>query len=540
MNIVSLNFTGIKNIFTRENKKHSLGPKLKKQPDKDTVDFSQKQNADTGKVQKNSPKPATVKYLKEMDLQIEELKNAGLLPKDFNSVKPIIEIAEIDARLVDDLEKLYNAYKKNKDISEVFVKSFNSVKKATKQTETGDVCSIKGNKNAFIKAKDGTLKELKISAQDYLELFPPVVRFASRQQGMGDCYLVASLDSLYKNPNGRERILECFTKNADGSISVKFPMGITEFTKEKGKKVADYAELYYLSEVTDKNGVKKILPVIGKHKTRDDMLINGPEGLKMLEYLYGIERQEEIINKIMSPQYKKQEAIENELEDLKRILMFQKNIKAKDYKNRALVKSQFANLTSVSGVKFGDLANFDKLFDKYFPQGKTKDTISTKTFLNTYDICNDLINKLENIYEEIAEEKIELICNEAFSPETMRDRGNPINVYEKFGIKSELKYTGLITKNLRNGLTDAQKHIYTTSIVPFNHNGEEDIFELEIFLAGNKYGLKLNHEYHIEPLINNKGKILYKLTNPYNTGESVMFNEEEFGEYFYCMLETEI
>ena len=65
------------------------------------------------------------------------------------------------------------------------------------------------------------MQPLNISAKAYLELFPPVERYATMQNQSGDCYLVSTVDGMFKDPAARATLLKCFTENADGTIKVR-------------------------------------------------------------------------------------------------------------------------------------------------------------------------------------------------------------------------------------------------------------------------------------------------------------------------------
>ncbi len=130
--------------------------------------------------------------------------------------------------------------------------------------KTGDIVQ---SANYFdhigIKLSDGSIQELNISYETFRKLFPDGYDLNIAQSGVGDCYLVSSIYSLMKNPDTRVIVLQCFTENADGSITVKFPNGNIEFTFDAGKNMSDYVS-------TTK-------------------IVSGSEGIAMLEYTYGLE-----------------------------------------------------------------------------------------------------------------------------------------------------------------------------------------------------------------------------------------------------------
>ena len=70
----------------------------------------------------------------------------------------------------------------------------------------------------------GKLTQLNISAETYLELFPPIERSNVRQGDVGDCYFVASaLCGVLNNGEGLAAILNMIKENSDGSITITYP-----------------------------------------------------------------------------------------------------------------------------------------------------------------------------------------------------------------------------------------------------------------------------------------------------------------------------
>lgn len=164
------------------------------------------------KVQKGDVNSSNVEML--LDL-IDDKK----LP---NNLLELIHSGKISRSVSEDLDKLYYAYADNTSVKDSFVPNFENEDEALDSVAIGDVCQIEGNDNISIKMPDNSMKELFISKDTYLKLFPPVERFIVNQSGIGDCYLLSSLDSLYHNPNTRFKILEMFRQNPDNTVDVTF------------------------------------------------------------------------------------------------------------------------------------------------------------------------------------------------------------------------------------------------------------------------------------------------------------------------------
>lgn len=100
--------------------------------------------------------------------------------------------------------KLWKAGVSNDIIS--FSKNI-SLKEAFEQTQVGDIVEL-GNK---LYINDGKQLYLwKMSKEKYQELFPLVERFATKQNRLGDCYLVSSINNIMRNPKARAQLLKSY------------------------------------------------------------------------------------------------------------------------------------------------------------------------------------------------------------------------------------------------------------------------------------------------------------------------------------------
>lgn len=180
--------------------------------------------------------------------------NQYLSQVNFHKLKK--DPGNITDEMMDDINKLYNAMKTGVDAENVFVPKFSSLDEAAKKINVGDVCRIDGANNIAIKLSNGSLKNLNMSSETYMQLFPPVSRYASFQGAAGDCYLISTVDALLKTPGTRHRILDCFTENADGSISVKIGEVTQNYTKN---------DLIRFSKLSGCDGIQMIESSYGYH-----------------------------------------------------------------------------------------------------------------------------------------------------------------------------------------------------------------------------------------------------------------------------------
>ncbi len=156
-----------------------------------------------------------------MDLVKEGEISVGIL-NDFP------KICKTSKRTEDDIDKLYCAKIEGKPLKDIFIPEYTTESEAKNNMQTGDICSLKNEDNIRIKLKNGELKEIFLSPQKYLKLFPPIERYSYVQGSTNDCYLIAAISSLYFNPAFRYKVLELFKENKDGSIS----MSLNGFKRE--------------------------------------------------------------------------------------------------------------------------------------------------------------------------------------------------------------------------------------------------------------------------------------------------------------------
>ena len=79
--------------------------------------------------------------------------------------------------------------------------------------EVGEAFSV--GKDMFVKTAKG-YEKLKIDAQTYEKLFPPIERYALSQGPLGNCHLMATMDSIIKNPEGRIEFYKLFEQVDNG------------------------------------------------------------------------------------------------------------------------------------------------------------------------------------------------------------------------------------------------------------------------------------------------------------------------------------
>ncbi len=184
---------------------------------------------------------------------------------------------KINPAVEDDLHKLYQAYDMGITPIDMFVPSFKSADEAIKgknslnlEVKQGDVFQVEGEDFIRIKTSDTESEKLNISRDTYFKLFPPIERYGSTQNAIGNCWELTGINSVLCENDTRASVLRLFREEGD-DIVINFPN-------------SNYEEIRF------KNGE---LP-----KTADERFHSqGALGVKMLEYAHGREIQSEWIER---------------------------------------------------------------------------------------------------------------------------------------------------------------------------------------------------------------------------------------------------
>ena len=119
-----------------------------------------------------------------------------------------------NADLSDDIYNDLALLKSGKSIVPEFAEG-TDLKTAFEQTKLGDAVEVGGK----MYLNDGnSLIEWNMTKEKYLELFPPVERFAVVQGAMPDCYLIQTLGLGMHNPKARVEFLQSFKLDGDNVV----------------------------------------------------------------------------------------------------------------------------------------------------------------------------------------------------------------------------------------------------------------------------------------------------------------------------------
>ena len=181
--------------------------------------------------------------------------------KGFSKGKTIPQALSEDLKLVRTSDNLLDNYVPKVSYNDALTKS-----------KTGDVFQITGSDLVSMKTKDGSISELKMKRQDFIDLFPPVKRFAGIQsKEFGNCYEETAINSIISNPETRENIFSSIdTISSKNRILVTFPNGVTH------------------SEIT-------INPADITKNDSNKYYTQGCKGLQYIQHALGLEYEKEFI-----------------------------------------------------------------------------------------------------------------------------------------------------------------------------------------------------------------------------------------------------
>ena len=185
-----------------------------------------------------------------------------------HTLKYLPQEGHINPLITQDVRTFYDAYLNHIPLNDVLVPTRESLGD-TADLATGDVFEVKGDKNIYIKNQDGTTTQLQMDKATYCKLFPPIERYASTQNGIGNCWQITGFNGLMREPTERRTVLE--TIKQDGNdIVIHFPNGKLDEIRFKDGKLPDGLNPKFYSE--------------------------GALGINMLEYAQGCDMQKDVID----------------------------------------------------------------------------------------------------------------------------------------------------------------------------------------------------------------------------------------------------
>ncbi len=450
---------------------------------------------------------------------------------DYSKYKNTIFFSDQGKLIAKDIELVYKSKVTGVPIEDYLVPHKATVEDALGTLKVGDVFEVEGQKNIFIKTANGAYEQLNISKSTYNKLFPAVDRFTSGQQYSGDCYLVASLFTMFSDSTARKYLLECISEADDGSITIELPGAFTKVTLNPDQKITDIG----ISESNVTYGAlgMQLLETAYKAERANVYLDTAQSNVKAVqaEMADFYNKYKDLADTRNIPDFESLNSyVSNAVEDTVASINYTYNTHLTSDSVIKLFKlctdSKYINsdgMLNENGIKeFKNILGIYKtetILDIYKNEIKTEfhePLINNNKILNEYDKMQELDNRYfeENKKFHEKEDLIEKASGQG---------GQPSDVYRAFGLKNPyseyISQSKLFDDIIKN--PDTQKNYVITAATKLNVDNPN--------LAG-------NHAYSIEVKKNLQGETIIIVTNPwtYNSSKPKFYalTVEEFKKYF--------
>ncbi|MCR5260607.1 MAG: hypothetical protein K6C94_02095 [Candidatus Gastranaerophilales bacterium] len=369
--------------------------------------------------------------------------------------------------------------KQGMSVKDAFVPEFATKEEAEKVLPAGDVFRVAGQERIFVKSDDKKSTRLKMDADTYLKLYPPVERFSACQGGNGDCYLLATVNSIMANPYTRATLYGCFEQNGNG-VTVKIPKGKSE-TKFDEVKMPDNTDMTKFS--------------------------NGPLGMKMIERAYGVETERELYD-----QYTK--TVNKKLAEMKKEL------------------AQWSRKNQNDIFVFKMKCNAEKRIENW-EKGKAEVDEAMKDPNHTLVILRDdygelMTGKYGPVTDDIRYVDRDYKCPADYY--TGGTGGRMDIAAHDFGFSSKnyrMEISGKCDRDVKKALFSKhpEDYIITASTLLRKLGSNAEYME-------ETYSISPRHSYTIQPFDNEHGKRMFRVTNPWNQSQTVVMDFEHLSDFF--------
>ncbi len=476
--------------------------------------------------------------------QLTRLMQDGFV--DANIFKNLPSDCEFEQNILKDISLIQSAKDNNIPVEDAYIPEYSSIKEFYKKGDTrSELCSINGevHYNAGY-----TLFPLKMDKRTYIKLFPPLKRFTVNQQDNGDCYLVSALTNIYNNPKTRIEILSCFKQDGN-DIKVKLPNSKNTYTIKDGK--LDDEQL----------GDKK-------------QFAQGPEWIKILEYVYGLELRNEyaelakdktfeLLDTAYTKKAENEEKIANAKSKLEAVKLLQQDLneyekvpQKNDYIKQEIdsMRKRIEELDEEGTTRTLEIYEcYQEALDLFFNENiNNKDAIheavkriddlwiGKNQTLGTTRIALDYHKNIVSLVRELATRTTGVQMLDAENVQSFKDRyKNNINYYREGGNMCEPYLKLGFHATLYNSNTFDNPKDKQCFINDIRNSWHKDGFVTGATKANiqqnKKRNLVPNHAYNIDFSFNQDGSISYYINNPHNTAVRTKFTEQELLDNFDCL-----
>lgn len=379
--------TGVKQPSEEQKSKQELNSYLKTLKITPRVIKSYQQD-DEGKIavkglinslKKNDDETGNVKNLIS---QVESRK------VNYSSLLYMTQKSKMSDNFKADISLMSDSSLSEEDVQNIIVPTLQNTEEAYQKRNIGDVFEVEGNDKIFIRNGEDSIKQLDISKDTYLKLFPPGERFALYQGDAGNCYMLAVFDALNSNPETREKLLSCFRQDGE-NLTVALPESRYPYSLKTTE----------LSKLPDE---------ISKYEEQYSM---GAVGFKLLEHAYGVDVQERLLedaHSILQTQAKESKGILSKMMFKKQLKEFEKDLQ--ENPNNIIIetsmKDQQVSWHKSTGVLWRKLSDSSSRFtrpcDYYKGVGGHEEWVFQKFGMkdNTkiFDFDKENSEKLQNLF----------------------------------------------------------------------------------------------------------------------------------------------
>ncbi|MGN0006411.1 MAG: hypothetical protein ACI37Z_10670 [Candidatus Gastranaerophilaceae bacterium] len=390
-----------------------------------------------------------------------------------------------------DIRMIYSAKQQNVDPNDFYIPHVNSASDGADKVNIGEMFEVEGEKNVFIKNKDGVAEQLKLDKATMIKLFPLGERFANAQRLSGDCYFVSAVNSMMENPQARVNFLKCFEQDGD-NINIRFPSSDFVYTAENGEMPKHYAKNY----------------------------VTGSLGMKLVEHAYGEMLADRFSNMAINAQ---EEAIKN-LEKQQSQTPDDKDIKTRLSEHKKALEIFKEDLNSKNPqyvVMIEDLGGLKVEKNKDGYSVVVAESIK-RPEMSDYSGFNFKRLDQMNAYRKTSYEN---------PGDFYRgDGGFMEDVFSDFGLKEVKAYPAHereVCQLLKNPEL-SKNYIFSGGT---KNEGRTNPIRAELVMdrSLNMYGA---HAYRIMPSTDDKGETVFKVSNPWNSSHNTILTFEQLQKFF--------
>ena len=373
-----------------------------------------------------------------------------------------------------DIRMIFNARANGIDPKDAYIPHVSSKEEGLSSAQVGDIFEVEGQKNVFIKNREGQAEQLKMDKEMMIKLFPPAERFANAQTYSADCYFVSSVNSMMDNPNSRPYFLQCFEQDGE-DIKIKFPSSDFVYTAKNAQMPKAYKGNFVVGSV----------------------------GMKLIEYAYGEFLEDRVAKQVRDVQGSAIEKLQEKLNstsDTKEKKEIESQIKAYQFVldrfNTDQARKKHEWVVSLDDYRNPEMSDSDGVILRSLNQMNTYRKTSYETPGDYY----------------------------------RGDGGYMEDVFLDFGFK-ETEVYAMEDPKLEEILTNpdsAKEYIFSGGT---KNEGKRNLLRAELIMdrSLSMYGA---HAYRISPSYDEKGNVVFKVSNPWNSSHNSILTLEQMKQFF--------